>query len=280
MKSRFLSSSALAAAAVLCFTLGAAGQGEVMDATAAAKHPDAASKPTPRTADGKPNLNGVWHHYFLQGGYTPLKPGESASFSFAIAGPGAKELAAKHTPPDYRPEYAAKVKVADDQQEKIDPTLHCMAPGVPRIGPPNQIVQTPGQVIFLYTDLTGEFFRIIPTDGRAHRTDAEESYNGDSLGRWDGDTLVVDAVNFVDDTWLGDNGLLHSNKMHVTERLTRRGDTIRYEVIVDDPVTLNKPWIMDPRTLVLQDDVLEEAPPCIDKDAEHLTDLSHHGNSR
>jgi len=280
MNFRFFSSSALAAAAVLCFTLSAAGQGAVMDATEAAKHPDAANKPTPRTADGHPDLNGVWHHYFLQGAYTPLKPGESVTFSFAIAGPGVKELTAAHTPPEYRPEYAAKVKDADERQEKIDPTLRCMAPGIPRLGPPNQIVQTPGQVVFLYTDLTGEVFRVIPTDGRAHRTDQEESYNGDSIGRWEGDTLVVDANNFVDDTWMGDNGLLHSNKMHVVERLTRKGDTIRYEVMVDDPVVLAKPWTMDPRTLIRQDDILEEAPPCIDKDASHITDFSHHTNSR
>jgi hypothetical protein len=280
MKFRFFTSGAFAGVAILCFALSAAGQGQVMDATAAAKHPDAASKPTPRTADGHPDLNGVWHHYFMQGGYTPLKPGESAAFSFAIAGPGVKELTATHTLPEYRPEYAAKVKAADDQQEKIDPTLHCMAPGVPRLGPPNQIVQTPGQIVFLYTDLNGEFFRVVPTDGRPHRTDAEESYNGDSIGRWDGDTLVVDTNNFVDDTWIEENGLLHSNKMHVTERLTRKGDTIRYEVVVDDPVMLSKPWVMDPRTVILQDDVLEEAPPCIEKDASHLTDLSHHTNAR
>ncbi len=280
MNFRFFSSGALVAAAVLCFTFGAAGQGEVMDATAAAKHPDAANKPTPRAADGHPDLNGVWHHFFMQGTFTPLKPGESANFSFGIAGPGVKALAAQHTMPDYRPEYAAKVKVLDEQQEKVDPTLTCLAPGVPRLGPPNQIVQNPGQVVFLYTDLNGEFFRVIPTDGRPHRTDVEESSNGDSIGKWDGDTLVVDTNNFVDDTWLGDNGLMHSNKMHVTERLTRKGDTIRYDVTVDDPVTLAKPWVMDPRTLILQNDALEQAPPCIDKDASHLTDLSHHGNNR
>jgi hypothetical protein len=280
MKIRFFRSSALGAAAVLCFGLGAAGQGSVMDASAAAKHPDAANKPTPRAADGHPDLNGVWHHYFMQGGYTALKPGQSAAFSFGIAGPGVKELTAQHTMPVYRPEFAAKVKEADEQQERIDPTLHCMAPGIPRLGPPNQIVQTRGQVVCLYTDLNGEFFRVVPTDGRKHRTDAEESYNGDAIGRWDGDTLVVDTNNFVDDTWMEENGLLHSNKMHVTERLTRKGDTIRYEVTVDDPVMLAKPWVMDPRTLTMQDDVLDEAAPCVEKDALHLTDLSHHTNSR
>ena len=59
-----------------------------MDATEAAKHPDAANKPTPHMADGHPDLNGVWHHYFMQGGYTPLKPGESVQFQVLTKTPG------------------------------------------------------------------------------------------------------------------------------------------------------------------------------------------------
>ena len=172
------------------------------------------------------------------------------------------------------------MKDLDEHQEKVDPTLTCAAPGVPRLGPPNEIVQTDHEVVFLYTDLTGEFFRVIPTDGRPHRTDVEASANGDSTGHWEGDTLVVDGTEFSDDTWLADNGLLHSGKLHVTERLTRKGDTISYEVTVDDPIVLVKPWVMSPRLLTLQPDVLEQAPPCVDLDASHLTDLSHHGNNR
>ena len=279
MSCRFLPCSAIAAA-VLFLASHAAGQGIVMDKTSAAKAPDAANKPTPRTADGHPDMNGVWHHYFLQGEYKPLKNGESATFDFSIAGPGVKDLNTQGTLLVYKAEFAAKVKDLDEHQNQTDPTLTCAAPGVPRLGPPNQIVQTPGQVVFLYTDLTGEFFRVIPTDSRAHRADLEGSGNGDSVGRWDGDTLVVDANNFVDDTWLGDNGLLHSDKLHVVERLRRKGDTLDYEVTVEDPAVLAKPWIMSPRTLILQPDVLEQAPPCIDKDVPHLTDLSHHGNAR
>jgi hypothetical protein len=279
MSYRFLPCSAIAAA-VLFLASHAAGQGVVMDKSAAAKAPDAANKPTPRTADGHPDMNGVWHHYFLQGEYKPLKPGESATFNFSIAGPGVKDLATQGTLPEYKPELVAKVKDLDEHQNQTDPTLTCVPPGVPRLGPPNQIVQSPNQVVFLYTDLTGEFFRVIPTDNRAHRADLEGSYNGDSVGHWEGDTLVVDANNFVDDTWLGDNGLMHSDKLHVVERLRRKGDTVDYEVTVEDPAVLAKPWIMSPRTLILQPDILEQAPPCIDKDVPHLTDLSHHGNNR
>jgi hypothetical protein len=279
MSYRFLPCSAIAAA-VLFLASQAAGQGIVMDKSAAAKAPDAVNKPTPRTADGHPDMNGVWHHFFLQGEYKPLKPGESSTFNFALAGPGVKDINAQGTLPEYKPEFAAKVKDLDEHQNQTDPTLTCVPPGVPRLGPPNQIVQSPSQVVFLYTDLPGEFFRVIPTDNRAHRADLEESYNGDSVGHWEGDTLVVDANNFVDDTWLGDNGLFHTDKLHVVERLRRKGDTIDYEVTVEDPAVLAKPWILTPRTLILQPDILEQAPPCIDKDVPHLTDLSHHGNNR
>src|SRR5271170_2904046 len=175
MKRRFLICCAIGLAAFCAYASNAFGQGEVMDASAAAKYPDAAKKPTPHAPDGHPDLSGVWHHYFMQGGYTTLKPGQSADFNFGVAGPGLKALAAQHTMPVYKPDYAAKVKDLDDKQEKLDPTLTCAAPGVPRLGPPNQIVQTPTQVVFLYTDLNGEFFRVIPTDGRPRHTDEEAS---------------------------------------------------------------------------------------------------------
>ncbi|MGA9630613.1 MAG: hypothetical protein WBQ63_04250, partial [Candidatus Acidiferrales bacterium] len=182
--------------------------------------------------------------------------------------------------PSYKPELVAKVKEYNEQQVKLDPGFFCRPPGVPRIGPPHQIVQIPGQVVFLYSDLAGNFWRIIPTDGRPHRTDADPSYFGDAIGHWEGDTLVVDTNNFNDDTWLGDNGLFHSDALHVVERLTRKGDTILYEVTVDDPTVLTQPWTMKPRTLTPQTDPLDEAPPCVEKDAPNMVNLQHHPNPR
>jgi hypothetical protein len=116
----------------------------------------------------------------------------------------------------------AKIKEYSEQQVKLDPGLFLQSPGVPHFGLPHQIVPIPGQVVFLYSDLAGNFWRIIPTDGRPHRTDADASYFGDAVGHWEGDTLVVDTNNFNDDTWLGDSGLLHSDALHVVERLTRK----------------------------------------------------------
>src|SRR5579872_6121273 len=237
-------------------------------AAEAAKNPSAASRPTPRTADGHPDLNGVWHHFFGIG--TIQKVGEN----FVVGGAFSPKSAALYSQPlndpmpQYKPGAAAKVKSLNQNQVNEDSTLHCVNPGVPRLGPPHQIVQTAKQAIFLYADNTGNQWRVIPLDGRAHGTDPETAatYNGDSVGHWEGDTLVVDVTRLTDDTWLGDNGLFHSRKLHVTERLRRVGDTIQYQVTAEDPEVLQKPWTLS-RTLTLQPDALEEAGPWIEKEA-------------
>jgi hypothetical protein len=136
-------------------------------------------------------------------------------------------------------------------------------------------------VIFLYEggESSINTFRVIPTDDRAHDPDADPSYLGDSVGRWEGDTFVVDAVNFTDRTWLAQDGKFHIDAMHVTERLTRTGNTLKYEVTVDDPKVFTRPWIMNSRTLKLNTDpkaFLEENPPCVESDAQHLVTNEHH----
>jgi hypothetical protein len=250
----------------------------------AARYPDAASKPTPKTADGHPDLNGVWHHFF--GGLVGKVGENSFAIDFANSIPratagGAPAPQAKPDPqPEYKSQFVAKVKLLSDNQVKEDHTLHCMPPGVPRLGPPQAIVQTSKQLVFLYADLTGNHWRVIPIDGH-HSTDpeAEATYNGDSVAKWDGDTLVVDVIRLTDDTWLGDNGLYHSTKLHVIERLRRVGDTIQYSMTADDPQVLAKPWTIT-RTLTLQPDALGEMPPCVDNDAGHYVNLEHHDNAR
>ncbi|HEX4003503.1 MAG TPA: hypothetical protein VHX36_12705 [Candidatus Acidoferrales bacterium] len=271
-----------AAMALLCFLpIAAIGQGSP---SASNPQPDAAklaARKTPRLADGHPNLNGIWYRPLLflgaaeQDGDT-LKAVNRPDPAFAAA---IAPLPPMYSP-SYKPELVAKVKEYNEQQVKLDPGFFCKPPGVPRIGPPHQIVQIPGQVVFLYSDLAGNFWRIIPTDGRPHRTDADPSYFGDAIGHWEGDTLVVDTNNFNDDTWLGDNGLFHSDALHVVERLTRKGDTILYEVTVDDPKVLTHPWTMKPRTLTPLADPLDEAPPCVEKDAPNMVNLEHHSNPR
>jgi hypothetical protein len=103
-------------------------------------------------------------------------------------------------------------KIADlrDRQVAADTVLRCYPPGVPRIGTPAKIVQTARDVVFLYDDPNGSFFRIIPIDGRSHRTGQSSSYLGDAVGRFEGDSPVVETINFTDETWLTDNGAFHT----------------------------------------------------------------------
>ena len=243
---------------------------------------------TPHTADGKVDLNGIW-------GVAPLppaaKPSQSVRWLLPLKGvnPEGNDVfkgldrvqvnarAAASNKPEYKLELLAKVKELSDKQGVLDPAFYCKPQGVPRMGPPTQIVQTPGQVLFLYS--ASNLFRIIPTDGRPHRADADPSYMGDSIGRFEGDTLVVDVVNFNDDTWLGSDGYFHTEKMHVVERLTRKGDVLTYSATIDDPEVLAKPWTTTPRDLKLStnpSDALLEAPPCVEHDAPHIVTLDHH----
>jgi hypothetical protein len=179
--------------------------------------------------------------------------------------------------PSYKPEFQAKVKDLFDHESKVDPVFYCGKPGVPRIGSPRKIVQLPTEIIFFYEDISGDPYRIIPTDGRKHRADANPSAYGDSVGHWEGNTLVVDVVNFVDDTWFGEDGYFHSDAMHVTERFWRAGENLVYQVTVEDPKVLTAPWTMAPRVVKPSTEPLEESPRCVESDAHLLENNDHHG---
>jgi hypothetical protein len=179
--------------------------------------------------------------------------------------------------PSYKAEFQAKVKDLIDHESKTDEVFYCGKPGIPRIGPPRKIVQTAGEVIFFYEDISGDPYRIIPTDGRPHRADADPTYYGDSVAHWAGDTLVVDVTNFVETTWFGEEGYFHSDAMHVTERLWKDGENLIYQVTVDDPKVLTAPWTMAPRVVKPSTEPLEESPRCVEADATRLVNNDHHG---
>jgi hypothetical protein len=179
--------------------------------------------------------------------------------------------------PAYKPEYRAKVKDLLDHESRTDQVFYCGRPGVPRIGPPRRIIQLPNEVVFLYEDISGDPYRVVPTDGRPHRKDGNPSYYGDSVGRWEGNTLVVDVVNFVDDTWFGEDGYFHSDAMHVVERFWRSGPNLAYQVTVDDPNVLTAPWTMAPRVVKPSTEPLEESPRCVEADSKLLVNDDHHG---
>jgi hypothetical protein len=110
----------------------------------------------------------------------------------------------------------------DREGIQLDPAFHCKPNGVPRMGPPGKIVQTATELIFLYQN--ANTFRVIPIDGRPHDPikSQDTTWYGDAVGKWEGDTMVIDIVGFNDESWLGWPGWLHSNNMHVVERYTRK----------------------------------------------------------
>jgi hypothetical protein len=242
-----------------------------------------ASKATPRLGEHA-DLNGTWDHL---GGIEFVQPRKLANGSVCIIGcppePGAGGARAGGPPPTpfptYKPQFAAKVKDLNERQVDTDTVLKCQAPGVPRIGPPQKIVQNTREVVFMYDDVSGGFFRIVPTDGRAHRN-VPPSYLGDAVARWEGDTLVVETTNFNEETWLTDNGAFHSKDLKVIERLRRVGDTIQYQATAQDPAVLAEAWTLPPQTLWITDREMEEPARCEDRDLEHIVDGTHHTNPR
>jgi hypothetical protein len=210
---------------------------------ARAQQPGAATprpKPIPRTADGKPDLSGVW----IAGGLSLLIGDEEAAAIFAADRAAGRRVFVREPAP-YTPEAEARRQEFVARRGIDDPMARCLISGVPRITTrplPFEIIQLPDRVIILYE--VHHAFRIIPTDGRPHYDDHEPSYLGDSVGHWVGDTLVVDVVGFNTNTWLAGVGTFHSDKLHVVERYTRdTHDTIVYDVTIEDPEVFTKPWI-------------------------------------
>ena len=202
----------------------------------------ALAKPVPKAANGKPDLSGIW----VATGALLLFEGEQAFAAAQAADKAAGRAAPPPEPPPYKPDADAKRQYYLARRGIDDPMGRCLLTGVPRIQYrplPFEIVQLPNRTIILYE--IHHAFRIIPTDGTPHPSDLEPSYLGDSVGRWDGDTFVVDVTAFNTNTWLSGVGTIHSDQLRVTERYTRDSfDTIRYEVTMEDPVVFTKPWHM------------------------------------
>jgi hypothetical protein len=195
----------------------------------------------PQTATSTKDLTGVWRRsrrapdkarrytiyeliFTLTSEKPPMTPWAEAKFNTAKpnVGPNAVTLA-----------------------QTNDPITNCFPPGVPRIylirGEPVEIMQTPGRVVILYE--YDHFVREIYTDGRQHPKDLNSTWMGDSIGKWEGDTLVVDSVGFNDKTWLDNDGHPHTQDLHVVERLRRAShDTLTIDVTIDDPKAYAKPW--------------------------------------
>jgi len=193
----------------------------------------------PRMPDGKPDLSGVWITGALQ-----LLIGEDEARKIQQADAAAGRTLPPPEPAPYNAEGEKQRQYFLSRRGIDDPMARCFISGVPRITTrplPFQIIQMKDQVLILYE--AHHAFRIIPTDGRKHPDDLEPSFLGDSVGHWEGDTLVVDVVGFNMKTWLAGVGTIHSEKLHVVERYTRDSvDTVRYDVTMEDPEFFTKPW--------------------------------------
>ncbi len=217
---------------------------------------------TPRRPDGHPDLTGNWGFAAMNWRYGNRRcdPTQQEGCSRALNQTMDFEFEAPSrfgpSRPMYKPEYWDKIQELDEWTNKDDPVMTCQPLGNPRQGPPRRIVQDANDIIFFYTQYAdggggNNEFRIIPTDGRPHdpKKAILATYYGYTVGKWEGDTLVLDSISFVDTTWLMRGGFFHSDDMHIIEKLTRKGDQILYEVTVDDPDVMIEPWVMTPRVL-------------------------------
>jgi len=208
------------------------------------------SAPAPKTADGRPDLAGVWA---AECAIYDGNPCFTRSLFFDLARdlkPGDVEM----TP------WAAGVSRQREGREHVDdPYGFCMPPGVPRIdfgGGPFKILQTPGVTAFLYETLVGMIFRQVLTDGRSlPDVSTEPTWLGYSVGRWDNDAFVVDTNGFRDGGWIDTKKARpNSDALHVTERF-RRTDFGHMEltITINDPKAYLKPWTVN-TTLILHPD--------------------------
>jgi hypothetical protein len=143
--------------------------------------------------------------------------------------------------------------------ETNDPVYECFPPGTPRVylHPfPVELIETPGRVLMVFE--YDHLIRQVYTDGREHRTDLAPMWMGDSIGRWEGDTLVVDTTNFNDKGWLDRRGVPHSDQLHVEERFHLvDADNLQIDIRIEDPVALAEPWVSQ-RFLMRTDWQIEE----------------------
>lgn len=251
---------------------------------------ESAVVPTPRRADGRPDLSGNWTGGGGGGGFGGLKVDEATgnitqtflargASSAKDAGPvnierdaGIRQRMAPNKPL-YKPEFWEKVQRLDQNGNVEDPAFSCWPNGVPRMGPPSEIVQTPTKLIFLYQ--SRNTFRTVYMDGRSHhpKDTWEGTWMGHSVGHWDGDTLVVDTVDFNDTSWIDWPGYFHTDEMHVIERFHRDGNTLRWQATVEDLAVLMKPWVMNPRVARLNPDPnaeLAEDLPCVERSLQYI----------
>lgn len=217
----------------------------------------APASPIRRGADGKPDLTGFYQSQAGGANYGLEKhPSDFLT-------PGTQGVVVD--PPDgklpYQP-WARAERINRELPERgyDDPTAHCFVAGVPRsmyTPSPYQILQPPGYVVLLFERMS---WRTIPLDGRAHIPDNQRLWMGDSVGHWEGDTLVVDSKNFNGKVWLNEVGDVVTHQETVVERfIPINGDLVTYRATVTDPGAYTAPWTIEIPLRRVNDEILEIA---------------------
>jgi hypothetical protein len=194
-----------------------------------------------RTPDGQPDLQGIWQVLGSADWDIQAHPAQKGV-------PAGTSVVEGNVIP-YHPAEEAKKRENFANRLTADPLNKCYRPGVPRITYlpfPFQIFQFPDMVAIVYEYL--HYTRFIYTDGKGVHPDPNviDFWMGDSLGRWEGNSLVVDTTNFNGQTWFDRAGNFHSDALHVVERYTRTSaDIITYDVTIDDSKVFTRPWKMN-----------------------------------
>ena len=199
--------------------------------------------PVPRMGDGKPDLSGVW--------FSPrtVDPGKPAMLPWA----------------------AALTKERTENHSKGDPESQCLPAGVPRMNPfPWKIVQTPNLLVMLFEGNIHTYRQIF--FNREHPKDLDPTWYGDSIGKWDGDTLVIDTIGFNDKFWFDFQGHPHTEQLHVTERFHRRDyGNLDMDITIEDPGAYTEPWrIKRTSPLMVKGEIQEYICNENNQDVEHI----------
>ena len=197
-----------------------------------------------RTADGKPDISGIWQamneaNWNLEAHAAAPAAINANGAMFAVP-PGIGVVEGGEIP--YLPEARKKQQENFANRQKLDPENKCYMGGIPRstyMPYPFQIIQNPKTILIAY-----EYAGAVRSVNMGKATEAPaDSWMGWSNGRWEGDTLVIDVTGFNDQSWFDRAGNFHSDALHVVERYTpRSADTLTYEATIEDPKTFSKPW--------------------------------------
>ena len=203
---------------------------------AAAAAQTSATYTPPKTADGQPDLQGMWQ-------VVNTAAWDLEDHAATLGVPAGKGVVEGGSIP-YRPEALSRKRENAMKRASLDPEHKCYLPGVPRITympHPFRIVQQRDKISILYEYLG--VTRFLYMNGNPHPRGPIEWFMGDSRARWEGNTLVVDVVHFTDQTWLDRAGNFHSNALHVVERYTPlSADHMRYDATIEDPNVFTRPW--------------------------------------